>query len=453
MFIASCFISVFIAWIWVDYFRLIDIYERESPVYFIITFLLGGASVLIVLFTEQLLSSSPFVINGTFINDFLYCVFRIGAVEEFAKFIPFLIVLLLFRKQINEPVDYFVYLAISALGFSAIENILYFDNHGPQLIISRSILSTLGHVFDTSLIACGFILYKYKTHRYPLFTLLGFFLLASLAHGFYDFWLIFEGTKEGGFLITILYFFFTISIFATILNNALNNSNFFSYKKVVDSKKVGDRLLFYYALVFGIQTIMVTIQKGAGFAFTGFLGSLFTTGFIVIIAVIRLSRFKLIKDRWNRIKIELPFRIILYTSTGDFTFRIRIKGESFNEVYVNAFYEEYFLMFPFSKKNSGMEFNQVAYIEKKLFLYNDETYYLGKIFNNDRSGTFSYRLLKPKTTDVTMKKDKYPIVAVLNFDSVRDFENSGNRVSDFVFESWAFIKPMEENTVPYSLNR
>jgi hypothetical protein len=99
-----------------------------------------------------------------------------------------------------------------------------------------------------------------------------------------------------------------------------------------------------------------------------------------------------------------------------------------------------------------MEFNQLAYIEKKLFLHNDETYYLGKIFNPDGSGTFSYRLLKPKTTDVTMKKDKYPIVAVLNFDNVYDFENSRNRVSDFVFESWAFIKPREKTTVPESLN-
>ncbi len=445
MFTAFCFIAVFIAWIWVDYFRLIDIYERESLKYFIFTFILGGASVGIVIIIEHLLKDWTFDINGSFINDFLYCFLRIGVIEEFAKFVPFLLILSLFGKQINEPIDFFVYIAISALGFSAVENVLYFQVHGPQLIITRSILSTLGHVFDTSLIACGFIIYIYKTHKYPLFTFFGFFLLAALAHGFYDFWLIYEGTKEGGIIITILYFLFTISIFATILNNALNNSEFFSYKKVVDSGKVAKRLLLYYAILFGIQATMVAIKKDAGYAVAGFLASLFTVGFIVVIAVIRLSRFKLIRGRWNRIKIELPFAFSFNfrrENTLNPVFSIRIKGESFNEVYVNAFYEEFFLIFPVSKRNSSMEFYQQAYIEKKLFLHNDETYYLGKIFTQDGSGSFYYRLFKPKTTGVTMKKGKYPVVAVLNFDSVSDFENPGRRASDFVFETWAYIKPM-----------
>ena len=36
-------IAVFIAWIWVDYYRLIDIYENEKLNYFILTFVLGCA--------------------------------------------------------------------------------------------------------------------------------------------------------------------------------------------------------------------------------------------------------------------------------------------------------------------------------------------------------------------------------------------------------------------------
>jgi len=445
MFIAFCFIALFIAWIWIDYFRMIDIYERESPVYFIITFILGAASVSIVLLIELLLKGSSFNLNGAFINDFLYCVIRIGAVEEFAKFIPFLIVYKLFRKEINEPIDYFVYLAISALGFSAAENVIYFNNHGAGLIIIRSILATLGHIFDTSLIAFGFIIYKYKTPRHPFFSFLIFFLLAAIAHGFYDFWLIFEGSGGAGILVTIIYFFFTISIFATILNNALNNSTFFSYKKVIDSKMIAAKMLIYYLIILFVQMLLMAIQVGPLTAVQGTFSSLVMTGFIVVVAVVRLSRFKLIKGRWSRIKIELPFKINLLNSNGNPTFNIRIKGDSFNEVHVNAFYEEYFMLFPFSKKNSDMEFYYPAYIERKLFLYNDETYYLARIFDPENTNCCQYRLLRPKTINVTMKRDKYPYVAVLNFDAVPDFEDQTNKFSDFVFETWAYLKPLKES--------
>ena len=90
-------IAVFIAWIWVDYYRLIDIYENEKLNYFILTFVLGCASVFIVTgVNDYFLDKFEFALNGKFINDFLYSVFKIGMLEEVAKMIPFLIVYFLF---------------------------------------------------------------------------------------------------------------------------------------------------------------------------------------------------------------------------------------------------------------------------------------------------------------------------------------------------------------------
>lgn len=147
-------IAVFIAWIWVDYYRLIDVYEKDSLKYFLITFCLGCASVFIVFGLDRfVLDHSGFDLNGHFVNDFLYSVFRIGAVEEFAKLVPFLIMYSLFKKRFNEPIDYLAFICTSALGFSAVENVLYFNNYGPYIINSRAILSTVGHMFDTALIA------------------------------------------------------------------------------------------------------------------------------------------------------------------------------------------------------------------------------------------------------------------------------------------------------------
>lgn len=437
-------IAVFIAWIWVDYYRLIDIYEKEKLKYFILTFVLGCASVFIVTgVNDYFLDRFEFALNGEFINDFLYSVFKIGMLEEVAKMIPFLIVYFLFKKQFNEPIDYLAYISISALGFSAMENVLYFQKYGPYIINNRAILATVGHMFDTSLIAYGIIRYKYYHKNRGVLGIVAFFFLAALSHGFYDFWLLFESTKSGGWIITILYFLVTISIFAVILNNAINNSPFFSYKKVIDSNKVVSRLLMYYGIVFLAQFIVLIFVENLSYAISHLYVSVLLTGFIIVVSCVRLSRFKLIKGRWTNLKIELPFSISQgdpYSMRSSF-FRLRIKGESFNEAYINVYYEEYFSLQPLSQRNTYLGSSRAAFIEKKVFLKNDETYYVAKVFHNGESGTYETILLKPKVSNTTMVNDKYPIVAILKTDVDIDSGNLKNH--RFKFKEWAYLKPKQ----------
>jgi RsiW-degrading membrane proteinase PrsW (M82 family) len=443
-------IAVFIAWIWVDYYRLIDIYENESLKYFILTFILGCSSVLIVIgLNKYLLDSLPFELNGEFVNDFLYCIFKIGLVEEIAKTIPFVVIYFLFKKHINDPIDYLAFISISALGFSAVENVLYFQKHGPYIINSRAILSTVGHMFDTSLIAYGIIRHKYYHKNRGIIGIIIFFFLAALSHGFYDFWLLFEGTKSGGWIITVLYFLITISVFAVILNNAINNSAFFSYKKVIDGNKVAGRLLTYYGIVFLIQFVLLIFFENFSYAIRNLAGSIYFSAFIVVVSCVRLSRFKLIKDRWENLRLELPFTI----SQGDpygmrsTRFRLRIKGESFNEAYINIYYEEYFSLNPLSKRNTYIGSSKLTFIERKIFLKNDETFYLAKVFHDSESGQHEKILLKPKTSDTTMVNEKYPIVAVLKIDNIADIENPKSTAKNFKFKEWAFIKPQTTETI------
>ena len=365
------FIAIFIGWIWIDYYRLIDIYDKEELKYFLLTFFLGGLSIFIVFGVDVLIRGYKFKPDGTFLNDFLYSFLDVGIIEEFAKLVPFLIMLLLFRKQINEPIDYLAFISVSALGFASAENILYFLDGGASRIASRAILADVGHMFDTSLIAYGIILVKFKKVKSNAVTLLGFFLLAALSHGFYDFWLIYS--RGFGWIVTLLYFFITISIFATILNNAINNSSFFTYKKVVDSWKVSGRIFTYYAFVFAIQSVLIGMDNGVVFAIRATKNNLITAGFIIAVTTIRLSRFKLIQGRWFKIKVELPFQIGGGSEMSGYaspvsTMSISIKGDSFNEVFINNFYEEYFYMYPVSSRIGEIPDRQFAYIERKLFL-------------------------------------------------------------------------------------
>ncbi|MFN5417647.1 MAG: PrsW family intramembrane metalloprotease [Flavobacteriia bacterium] len=444
MLIFYIIISAFIAWIWVDYFRLIDIYEKENLKYIIPTFILGGTSVLIVDLAYSLfLGKHGLELNGNPLNDFLYATFQVGMLEEFSKLIPFIIMRLLFKKQFNEPIDYLAFICFSALGFSAVENVMYFHEHGAQIIDGRAILSTVGHMFDTALIAYGIILYRFKRSKLGVGIILIFFFFAALSHGIYDFWLMFEYTKEFGWLITIIYFLITISIFSIILNNALNNSSYFTYKKVIDSTKVSSHLLIYYAIVFALQLIFVSIQAGVEVGVIGLVMSIIFSGSIIIVTIVRLSRFKLIQHRWHPIKFELPFSFSSQTEYGSLNSRTRIilKGDSYNEVHLTKFYQEHFYLTPVSQRNTQLGETKLAYIERKVFLKNDESYFLVKVFHDKDQIHHDSYLLKPKKGNQTMVQDKYPIVAVLKIVNLFDLENSKNDHSKFRFVEWAYARP------------
>jgi RsiW-degrading membrane proteinase PrsW (M82 family) len=441
------FTAIFIAWIWVDYYRLIDIYEKDSLKYFILTFILGAFSVAFVFGVNFFgLDASGFEMNGNVLNDFLYCVLRIGVIEELAKLLPFGIMFWFFRKQINEPVDYISYICISALGFSAAENILYFSNYGAQIISGRSILSTVGHMMFAAFTAYGIILYKYRRGKKGIVIVLFYFLLGATSHGIYDFWLMHKGALKWGYIVTILFFLESISLFAVILNNALNNSTFFTYKYVINSEKVSRRLLMYYVLVFFLQFALLSYEKGIRFSISSVGFDTYTTGIIVFVSCVRFSRYKLIEGRWYPLKLELPFqyrRIKLYANdTG--TSRLVIKGEAYNEVYLNNFYQEYLWLCPLSKRKSYLTTAKMAFIEKKLFLKNDETYYLTRLYLDKTRSRSEYVLLKPKLTGKRFTENKSPIVALLRPKDLVDLKDATLSMKDFVFIEWAYPKSYKQ---------
>lgn len=443
MIILYAIIALLIAWIWVDYYRLIDIFDKNRLAYFVFIFILGCFSVLFVIgINKFLLDPIEFGLNGGFLNDFFYSVIGIGMIEELAKFLPFVLFYFLFKDKLTEPIDYLAYLCTSALGFSAVENAMYFYNHGPHIINGRAILATVGHMFDTALIAYGFILNRFRYKKSNLLILALFFLLASLSHGFYDFWLLHEGTKQFGWLITVGYFMITISLFATIINNALNNSSFFSYKKIINPDQVGKRLITYYGTIFFIQIVLLTILDSFVHALGNFIGAMYSTGFIVIITTTRLSRFKLIQGRWNQLKIEFPFGFKMGDPYGMKSNRLlfSIKGDSFNETQINAFYEENFQMRPLTKRRTYIQTNRLAFMERILFLKDDESFYVIKLYKNQEEGDFEKLIMRPKKSGKTKSAKGEPIVALLKFDHIENIEDQELTIKDFKFIEWVVLK-------------
>ena len=115
--------------------------------------------------------------------------------------------------------DAVVYCVFSALGFAALENILYVAEYGFAVAVSRALLSVPGHCFFA--VYMGIYLGQAKMaeramQRYyielpdesPWQYLRASLLVPTLLHGFWDFSL-----SVGGWLMTVLFYLFVLAFF------------------------------------------------------------------------------------------------------------------------------------------------------------------------------------------------------------------------------------------------
>lgn len=416
---------------------MIDLYEKEDLKYVLLVFILGGLSVLVVeLVHLSFLDDLGFHLNGSLLNDFLYSVFGIGAVEEFAKIIPFVFFYTIFKKEANEPIDILFYTSVSALGFSAVENMLYFSHHGPSIIDGRAILSTLTHMFCSAIIAYGIIRSVYFHKKKVGFEIIGYFLLAALSHGFFDFWLIYKPFGLWGTLVSVAYFLVTISLFAGILNNAINNSEFFTYEKVISASRVSRKLVIYYAIVFLIQLLLLIYFRDFIYAIQNFTVNMIFVGMIVFITIMRMSRFTLMRNEWAALPIEFPMRIYL-SPVGKI--KIGIRGNPYEDILGQGYYKTPCILSPISAIERTLRHPRKAIAVKKLWLLDGEPCYLLDVENPlDWRPPISY-LITAKVEGTT-EKAGFPIVGV--YEMKKEFRDI-KRISpkDLTFIEWGYLKP------------
>ena len=116
---------------------------------------------------------------------FAYSVLVIGFVEEMAKFLPFVLVVLRFRA-FDEPLDGIIYASFIALGFATVENVQYSQFLQAPEAIARGFAGPLVHIMFASVWA----FYTGVAHlngKNVLGTGLAWLALAALLHGIYDF--------------------------------------------------------------------------------------------------------------------------------------------------------------------------------------------------------------------------------------------------------------------------
>jgi RsiW-degrading membrane proteinase PrsW (M82 family) len=138
-----------ILWLW--YFSSRSLYKRPSIRVLGVTFFLGALATLPALFLN-LVGQSFFL--GHFGNNqfshILVLLLIVGPVEELVKLL--VVYLYAYRKpQFDEPLDGVIFSATAALGFAAVENVVYLGEHDPMLVLLRGPLSNPGHALFSAL--------------------------------------------------------------------------------------------------------------------------------------------------------------------------------------------------------------------------------------------------------------------------------------------------------------
>jgi hypothetical protein len=242
-----------------------------------------------------------FSLNGNVINDFFYCVIGIGAVEELVKILPLLLILR-FSKHVNEPYDYIYYASVSALGFAFTENIKYYEEGRMYIVHSRTLVAVVGHMVDTSVFAYGLMLNRYRYKLPWLFNFLLFWALASLMHGFYDYWLINDWASQYSYL-TYFFFLASIHIWVILKNNSLNHSENLDYNVELDNHAIRQYLVFGVTTICMLQYMLISWQYSDYYANTFLLESGSFTLYLLVYLSLNLSQFKVVKGHWGRLKL------------------------------------------------------------------------------------------------------------------------------------------------------
>ena len=212
------------------------------------------------------------------------------------KIIPLLLILR-FSKVIKEPIDYVIYASISALGFAFVENIFYFSYGGFSKILGRALSAVIFHMFTSSVIAYSLVLGKSIAKYNPIKTFALSVLLVSIFHGLYDFLLINEQVNSYAFL-TFFQLLISMFLWASIINNCLNNSSKFEESGHQSPRELNDYLLYGLSFVFMFEYMVMAIMYGASSANKTLIGDLLQGSFLLVFLTVSLSRFDVVKNYW-----------------------------------------------------------------------------------------------------------------------------------------------------------
>jgi len=171
---------------WIFYFYYKDRFRPEPIIYLGLTYIFGLFTAFYTILPLIGLPDDPSFMMGSHRIQFLfYSIGVTGIVEEFFKFLPFLVIIATF-KCFDEKIDGIIYASIIALGFASYENLGYLVYMSGFELFGRAITSPLTHTIFSSI--WGYTVGNARIRKKSIFkaSLKGI-LLAAFFHGIFNF--------------------------------------------------------------------------------------------------------------------------------------------------------------------------------------------------------------------------------------------------------------------------
>jgi protease PrsW len=232
--LVSIFFGFVPMFLFAGFINWLDRYEKEPKALlgaaFVWGVLIAGGGAYII---NTVLGLGIYIVTGSEgATDFATASIIAPIVEESLKGLAVLVVFFLFRKEFDSILDGIIYAGITALGFAAIENVLYIYNYGYQesgwsglwqLVFIRVILVGWQHPFYTAFTGIGLAIARMNRNVFvKIIAVLGGFTTAVAAHAFHNTFggLIggIEGLAIGTFIDWVGWFFMLLFIIWMIMH-------------------------------------------------------------------------------------------------------------------------------------------------------------------------------------------------------------------------------------------
>lgn len=206
----TIFFAILPSFAWLNFYLRKD--TKPEPKAMVLKIFLGG--MLITLPAIFIENSAIFILEKLNLSPFLKIFLGVALVEEFLKFL--VVRMFVFPSpEMEEPIDTMIYMICSALGFAAAENIYLlipqslFFKKVVKISFGRFLGATFLHALSSGIV--GFFIGLSFFRKKERSRLISFgFILATLLHGFYNFFII---KLEGNLVILAVSFLIVFSAY------------------------------------------------------------------------------------------------------------------------------------------------------------------------------------------------------------------------------------------------
>jgi RsiW-degrading membrane proteinase PrsW (M82 family) len=217
------------ALLWIGYFYYKDRHQPEPVICTGTAFILGFLAAYLCFKSYGLLPSFGIPEDASVLMEhhgwlfLLYCLGPVGLMEEFIKFLPFIIVILRF-KDFDEEIDGIVYASIIALGFASYENIHYLAELDGFALFGRAVASPLTHTIFSSIWG-HMVGVAYMRKQSLIKASVKGLTLSAMFHGIFDFLTTSPTLRVASAAVILVIWLWRIHVMEKMVNDHINGKN------------------------------------------------------------------------------------------------------------------------------------------------------------------------------------------------------------------------------------